>query len=249
MSFFQPTLGPGKMITTHQAVRPPPLDNRISHDEMNSSPSEPFQCLSPPGSSLISIPHSSTRSFCVFNPQDALDSYSVYSNHIVKQNPPCSLHSIPIIPNHGVSHPSAQSATPPPSYTDSFSPPIYKLLSSSSDPTILLAPPPSFHHAVCICPQSEQGDLLPQYRCVHCLGERERPQKNSDWVVLILLLLNLVVWGIVLYGYYCEFTSKTTIWNSWTESILRFDYTSGQDAMEWNWDCWGGECTGTYIDY
>ncbi|AAW46933.1 hypothetical protein CNBM0920 [Cryptococcus deneoformans B-3501A] len=195
MSFFQPTPAVNGPTSTHQANRPPsPLPNEQFYFLCN--PPDFHNCTHP--SQRHHRPHHISHSIhtpqhCQVHIPPALSQTQIYF--------PCS----PSLPAHS-----------PPSYTVPASPPSYKPLPSSSDTTLLLAPPPPFSQAT--CPHASQRDtLLPihSHSCTHCF-EYQRGSLwpygsygcTIDWAVFLLVLLNVLVWGSVIYGYWCEFTAK-----------------------------------------
>lgn len=96
--------------------------------------------------------------------------------------------------------PSAASSPPPPDYPTS-SPPKYAPIPLSSERALLLAPPPSFYD--------------PSY-CPHCLEQSSPCSRcgsrggNADWVVRLLVVLNVVVWSAVIWGYINEWNDPDT---------------------------------------
>ncbi len=82
----------------------------------------------------------------------------------------------------------------PPPYPTSSPPKYAPLPSSSSEQTLLLAPPPTFAQSQC------QGQFCPN-SCT-CNPESRSTQEQADWVVRLLILLNILVWGAVVWGYY-----------------------------------------------
>lgn len=90
----------------------------------------------------------------------------------------------------------------PPSYATP-SPPKYALLATDTETALLLAPPPSFDEST---------------RCAQCIENawpcsRCKPGK-ADWVVSLLIVLNLVVWSAVIWGYVSQWRDANGIdWN------------------------------------
>ncbi|RXK39736.1 hypothetical protein M231_02929 [Tremella mesenterica] len=103
------------------------------------------------------------------------------------------------------------------------SPPKYAPLPMVNEHAVLLAPPPHYHTPHCPhsandpygCSDAETG----VGRCQCCRREGQS-QKQLDLVVIVLVVLNVVVWGIVAYGY----------WAQWSEGTL------GDFGQDW----WGG---------
>ncbi|WWD17636.1 hypothetical protein CI109_102077 [Kwoniella shandongensis] len=170
--------------------------------------------------------------------------------------------NIPIPPNQNATAsltventriPSLSTVGSPPSYAllPMSSPPGYKPLPSSSDLTILLAPPPPFYQATCPHADSPSpshtsphgGGILPSHSCPYCFRttsshdsgrERER-ERGKDWMVTILVVLNIIVWGAVIYGYYCEFTTLDS-------------GAAAPGGGDWKWGPpGGGEWTGAWV--
>lgn len=85
------------------------------------------------------------------------------------------------------------SSPPPPDYPNS-SPPKYAPIPLSSERALLLAPPPSFYETG-YCPH-----CLEQSTPCHCRRRHDR----ADWVVRLLVILNVIVWAAVIWGYVHE---------------------------------------------
>ncbi|WVQ82510.1 hypothetical protein IAT38_004639 [Cryptococcus sp. DSM 104549] len=149
-----------------------------------------------------------------------------------------------IVPSITYTSPSPTAPTPrslPPSYVPP-SPPTYKPLPTGSDTTLLLAPPPSFYQATCphlhqhahvddgTHGRDDEEALIASHSCPYCFhrprDRREREARTCDRVVAFLVLLNIVVWGAVIWGYYCEFTGG-----------------GGVGRI-----CWGEECRWAFVD-
>ncbi|OWZ50424.1 hypothetical protein C368_06567 [Cryptococcus neoformans 125.91] len=203
MPFFQPTPAVNGSTFTHQANRPPsPL------------PNEQFYLLHNPAASSHNCTHPSQSHH---RPH--------YISHSIPTPQHCQImHIPPVMPQTQIYSPYSPSLPTysPPSYIAPASPPSYKPLPSSSDITLLLAPPPPFYQAT--CPHaSERDTLLPihSHSCSHCFEYQRnslRPYGSYgctiDWAVILLVLLNVLVWGAAIYGYWCEFTAEPVAWPS-----------------------------------
>jgi hypothetical protein len=106
--------------------------------------------------------------------------------------------------------PSPPHSPPPPSYSTplSRSPPKYLPFPSSQETALLLAPPPAFT-AQPICFICDPEGIL---ECRH-----SQRREHSDWVVRALIVLNLLVWALVIWGY----------WSQWSGDRL------GNNGGEW----------------
>lgn len=238
MSFFQSTSAVNSSTSIHHASRPPsslPNDQPYLHTPVDS-----YACIHPsqhhhrPPCASPSIPtlQRSKVHICSAIPQT-----QTYST--------CS----PSLPPHS-----------PPSYIAPASPPSYKPFPSPSDTTLLLAPPPPFYQATCVH-ASEGGTLLPihSHPCAHCF-EYQRDSLRSygphgctiDWAMILLVLLNVLVWSAVVYGYWCEFTGQEVAWPSWGRRLgldaARASCVGAQGAAGWGRICYGEDCTWAFTD-
>lgn len=88
------------------------------------------------------------------------------------------------IPEVTITDPTPPSS--PPAYVLSSPPKYATFPSGSSEQTLLLGPPPSFE-SLHRCPESHICET-----------------KRADWVVRALIVLNILVWATVIWGYYLE---------------------------------------------
>ena len=101
-----------------------------------------------------------------------------------------------------------ESASAPPSYATP-SPPKYALVAADSETALLLAPPPPFDE-----PTRCSRCLESASPCVRCQPGR------VDWVVRALIVLNLIVWGAVIWGYAKEWDNPNGIDWEWGSEII-----------------------------
>ena len=94
---------------------------------------------------------------------------------------------------------SATRSASPPAYVTS-SPPKYAPLPAECETALLLAPPPTFAESI----RCNRCDLEGSYHSTTC--PHLSPSAGSDWVVRLLILLNLLVWVAVLWGYWAQWT-------------------------------------------
>ncbi|CAD6579021.1 MAG: hypothetical protein TREMPRED_002341 [Tremellales sp. Tagirdzhanova-0007] len=143
--------------------------------------------------------------------------------------------------------------TSPPEY-ETPSPPKYAAIPSSArEQTLLLAPPPSFADAT---------------RCRRCDLEAADHQHTCetttapDWVTRLLILLNVIVWSAVFWGYYLEWAdpqsdlcgawgigpASSTFGGMWPSCVDRPVYGSYPGAeMGIGRNCVEGECSWTSV--
>jgi len=181
--------------TVNNPVRPPTIPTVPP-----LPPHHPMPCLPPPGYCRhprpldgdrevtappvsISIP---TRTAAPLDSSLIPRSTDPYPIQHLTENPP--------IPSIMITSPTPPS---PPTYLP-LSPPKYCPISSSHEQTLLLAPPPSFTEST--------------NRCRACDLETARHShwhscsrgRGADWVKWVLILMNVVVWILVLWGYWVE---------------------------------------------
>ncbi|WVQ76988.1 hypothetical protein IAR50_006667 [Cryptococcus sp. DSM 104548] len=243
MSFFQPTSHPNGTYSTHQAVRPPaPHIINLQEDP----------CYPPPGTCPNPNPPPNQDAYSVRNPDEARDREGTEgSAHHRFSRRPTQMVDNQGFPVSSIMHVSATPtripAHPSPGYAAPNSPPEYKPLPSSHDTTLLLAPPPSFHQAT--CPHSQAVtyvSILPQHSCPHCFdldGGSEDPESRlSDKVAIGLVILNIVIWGMVFYGYWREWNGEIPAWGGGVSRV------GGHGASGWGRICWGEECRWAFVD-
>ena len=96
---------------------------------------------------------------------------------------------------------SATPSTTPPAYNSSTPPKYAAIPSSTTEQTLLLAPPPFYVERDC-----------DETRCRRCRFVSRTPHtcgrsSQADWVKRLLIVLNVLVWGAVLGGYWLEWRS------------------------------------------
>ncbi|KIR27850.1 hypothetical protein I307_02770 [Cryptococcus deuterogattii 99/473] len=238
MSFFQSTSAVNSSSSIHHASRSP---SSLPNDQpyLLHTPVDSYTCIHPsqhhhrPPCTSPSIPTLQRSKVHILSAMPQTQTYST-----------CS----PSLPPHS-----------PPSYIAPASPPSYKPFPSPSDTTLLLAPPP-FYQATCFH-ASEGGTLLPihSHSCPHCF-EYQRDSLRSyglhrctiDWVMILLVLLNVLVWSGVVYGSWCEFRGQEVVWPSWGRRLgldaVRASCVGAQGAAGWGRICYGEDCTWAFTD-
>lgn len=108
------------------------------------------------------------------------------------------------------SPPRSVASIAPPAYATS-SPPKYAPLPADEERALLLAPPPTFHDAINYCRNCEVE--LAHHHRLNCPNYRRGSGPAADWVVRLLILLNIVVWSAVVWGYWSE-------WNNLPEGSI-----------------------------
>ena len=101
-------------------------------------------------------------------------------------------------------HASSFSSAPP-SYI-STSPPKYAIVPHSDETALLFAPPPTFNESTRCGECLESSNQCRRCRRAAAIGE-------TDWLVRLLILLNLIVWGIVVWGYLSDMTCPDWDWS------------------------------------
>lgn len=112
--------------------------------------------------------------------------------------PPDSTHAPPNYSYQVLVHPMPSTAGPPISHT---SLPSYRLLPQSAEAILLLAPPPRYCHCTC--------DAESQIHAHDTCGRRATQSRAGDLVVTTLIVLNVLLWAAVVWGFYTEWTPVT----------------------------------------
>ncbi|WVQ61931.1 uncharacterized protein L199_000064 [Kwoniella botswanensis] len=266
MSFFGPTISPDGLFVTYHPIHPPSHpcscyyhDTQVGFDDgdpLRPDPGTPTPCLPPPGPCPRPSPpgdenpisHSRGRPGRPISPRPCIPPHGPCPGPIPPSERERShTYNNPSIP---ISH-SAQQGLPiaypnsPPRYTPN-SPPLYKPLPSPSEGTLLLAPPPSFLASTCPYVHSANPSELPTHSCPHCYshsGPQPQTADTVDWMVALLIILNLFVWGAVAWGYICEYTDGDFQWGDLVGSCV-----GGQGAAGWGKICQGEECRWAFVD-
>ncbi|WWC86503.1 uncharacterized protein L201_001380 [Kwoniella dendrophila CBS 6074] len=221
----------------------------LSHGSMipfaNNVPiqSNPRPCFPPYGPCPGPIPPNHNESY---NGSNNMHSDNLYLplSHSAQQGLPLSeTYQNEVYPQFRFFPPS------PPGYNPitNSSPPDYKPLPSPNEGTLLLASPPSFQASTCPYLSSSIDPLdLPTHTCPHCLSHtnnQSRHKEKLDWVIALLVILNIFVWGLVGYGYWQQFTGDSVDIGSWFTS-----YLGGQGASGWGQICRGEDCRWAFVD-